>query len=215
MRRFFVSAAFLALVGALSVHASTIAYSDPAGQGSQDWGGNLGLNFDVISPIYVTALGVFDASGVGVITGPIQVVIYNAAGSQLTPVETFQGSYTPVGFDVFQTITPVFLGPGSYQVDAVGFSRSDQNGNLNTGSSTGPVLNTGGGLLSFTGAGWDSSTVLDHPSTCATCQAMPAQERQFDAGTFQFTGVPEPATFALFGCGFLGLAAILRRRRVR
>jgi threonine dehydrogenase-like Zn-dependent dehydrogenase len=44
---------------------------------------------------------------------------------------------------------------------------------------------------------------------------MPAQERQFDAGTFQFTGVPEPATFALFGCGFLGLAAILRRRRVR
>jgi hypothetical protein len=220
MKRFSVTTMFLALVGAMSVNAATatVAYSDPASQGTQAFGGNLALNFSVNSPIDVTALGVFNASGTGVITGLIQVVIYDAAGSMVTPVDTFQGSYAPAasGFDVLQDlVVPVLLGPGSYQVDAVGFSGSDLNGNLNTGSSTGPVLNTGGGLLSFNGAGWDSKGTLDNPNSCLGCQALPAQYSQFDAGTFQYSGVPEPATFALFGSGFLGIAAILRRRRAR
>lgn len=69
------------------------------------------------SPIQVTSLGVFNASGSGLIIGPIQVVIYNTTTLlQVTPIMTFQGNYTPVGlgFDGFQTLaTPVVLGPGS------------------------------------------------------------------------------------------------------
>jgi PEP-CTERM motif-containing protein len=218
MNRFLLTTSVLALAGAFSVQASTIAYNDPSGQGAQAFGGNLALNFDVFSPITVTALGVFNASGTGKIHGPIQVVIYDlVANTQVTDVVTFQGTYTPLasGFDVFQPISPVMLLPGSYQVDAVGFGESDLNGNLNTGSSTGPLLNDGGGLLNFTGASWDSSPTLDEPTTCAGCQPLPTQNSQFDAGTFEFAQVPEPATLLPFGCGLAGIAALRRRRPVR
>jgi len=217
------SCAVLAFAGAVSVHASTIAYLDPANQGTQAFGGNLALNFNVLSPVTVTALGVFNALGTGTITNAIQVVIYNSTGTQVTPVVTFQGNFTPAGdgFDVFQNIAPVVLGVGSYQVDAVGFGAADLNGNLNTGSSSGPALNNDGGNLAFTGAAYDGAVVLDHPTTCSGCQAAPApQNQQFDAGTFEVdssTGIPEPSygPLMLAGLGGVGLSALLRRIRRR
>jgi len=204
------------LMGAVSLNASTIAYTDPGLQGTQAWGGNLGLNFNVLSPITVTDLGVFNAAGNGFITGTISVVIYDMTShTQVTPVVTFHGAYTTggLGFDVFQAISPVTLGPGSYQVDAVGFSGADLNGNLNTGLSSGSVLNTGGGKVVFNGASWDGSNVLDNPTTCSSCVGLPGQSSQFDAGTFAFiTAVPEPGALGLLGTSVLAAAAMLRRK---
>ena len=212
--------AFVTLLGVASVNASTIAYTDPANQSAGfGFNGNLGLNFNVLSPITVTDLGVFNAAGDGVITGSISVAIYDTTSlAQVTPVVTFHGTYTPggLGFDVFQAIAPVTLGVGSYQVVAVGFSSTDFFGNLNYGS-TGPLLNDGGGLLAFNGAGWDDNTTLDSPNTCGSCQGLPAQSVQFDAGTFQFTAsnvapVPEPGSFGLLGTGVITAATMLRRK---
>ena len=202
----------------LPVRADIQAYTDPGSQGTQSWYGNLGLNFTVNSSILVTALGVFNASGTGDVTGPIQVVIYNTTTStQVTPVVTFSGHYTPVGFDVFQAITAVLLGPGNYQVDAVGFGSPDHNGNLNTGSSSGPVLNSGSGLLTFTGASWDSNTALDQPTTCSTCKAGSLQSSQFDAGSFLFTAVPEPSVIIqlILFLTVLSLVGVLFRRKLQ
>ena len=203
----------LALAGAVSARADNIAYTDPARQGVQAWGGNLALNFNVISPITVNELGVFNSAGGGTITGTIKVVIYNTVtNTAVTPVVTFKGNYAPagLGFDVFQAITPVVLGVGSYEVDAVGFSASDLNGNINLGSS-GPILNNFAGSLAFTGASYDGSTVLDDPSLCVGCAPLPAQSHQFDAGTFG--QVPEPSSLLLFGTGVLALGMMAFRRK--
>jgi hypothetical protein len=204
---------------ASSIHAATIAYSNPAGAGNQGFSGNLALNFDVNSPITVTALGVFNADGSGFISGTIDVAIFDSGGTEVVGPVAFQGNYTPgPGSDVFQSITSVNLGPGSYKVVAVGFSETDLNGNANLGS-PGPTLNTGGGALTFTGASYDSNTVLDSPTTCVGCPAAPSpQNIQFNAGTFEYetaavSATPEPGSFALIGGGLSTLAAAVLRRR--
>lgn len=200
----------------MMAHAGVIPYSDPAGQGTQDYGGNLALTFSVLSPITVVDLGIFNASGSGVVTGSVQVAIYNTGtDTMVTPVVTFSGAYTPAGFDVFQAITPVVLAAGSYEIDTVGFSGADLNGNLNTGSSTGPILNNDGGAIAFTGAAYDGSATLDDPATCTGCQAPPAQYAQFDAGTFEIaSSAPEPSFFGVLAVGLAGLLFANRRRRL-
>lgn len=211
---------FLGLLASLPAQADEIAYTDPSDQGTQAFTGNLALDFTVNAPIAVTALGVFNALGNGVITGPIQVAIFQSGS--LTPKTefTFAGTYATggLGFDVFQKplSTPVVLGPGNYEVDAVGFSASDLNGNLNTGSSTGPTLDNGGGLLTFTGASWDYSTSLDNPATCPNCVAGSQQSVQFDAGTFKYTSMDEAPgiTELILTMGLAGLALVWARKRM-
>jgi hypothetical protein len=199
MKRLSLFAALFAfVVGGFQAIAQTAVYSDPVGQGTQDWYGNLALTFNVNTFITVDALGAYNASGTGAITGPIFVEIYDFTTSSVVASTVFtSGLYAPQGFDVFQSIAPVGLGPGSYEVDAVGFGPPDLNGNLNTGSSTGPLLNDLGGALTFTGAAWDYSTTLDQPTTCVICQPAPAQTHQFDAGTFEAT-VPEGGAGLLY-----------------
>jgi hypothetical protein len=217
MKRLTMLGVLFLLAGGMMAYADIVPYSDPAGQGTQNWGGNLALTFNVNSPISVNSLGVFNASGTGLITGFIHVAIFDTVtGVRVTPEVIFHGQYVhgAQGYDVFQGITPVVLGPGSYEVDAFGFSSTDKNGNLNTGSSSGPALNDLGGQITFTGAAWDSNTSsLDHPTSCATCKVGSAQWRQFDAGTLT---VPEPGFYAALGglwAGMAGLLLVVRRRK--
>jgi hypothetical protein len=215
-----------AFVGGSQAFGDPVVYNEPAGQGTQNFYGNLANFFTVNSSVTVVSLGVFNASGTGYIAGPIQVGLYDVtAGIQVGPTVTFQGQYTPqgLGYDVFQSITPVTLVAGDlYEVDAVGFSVADPNGNLNTGSSSGPALNNLGGALSFPlgYSVYSFSTTLDFPTATTNGgvldrggpndQYVPAL---YDAGTFAVS--PEPSSLFLFGSGLLGLAGALRHKFCR
>jgi len=200
-------------------HADFVAYTDPSGAGNQTFMGNLALNFTVNSPITVTELGVFNALGDGVIHGLIQVEIFNTdTSTPVTPGLTFHGVYTPVGNDVFQKlVAPVVLGPGNYQVDAVGFGASDPNGNISIPGSTGPMTNSGDGVLMFTGAAWNyTSGSFQIPNTCGSCTTAPSpQNQQFDAGTFEYKSMDEASvvTELTLTMGLAGLGLVWARKR--
>src|SRR5208282_1595148 len=57
-------------------------------------------------------------------TTSITVGIYNTVTGKLITSATFtsSNSYTLVGDDLFQSVTPIMLAPGSYEIDAVGFN---------------------------------------------------------------------------------------------
>jgi hypothetical protein len=178
-----VSISLLALATALAISPAALAdslspvYVDPADQGIQNWGGNLANFFVVNTPVTVIALGAFNADGSGTINGSITVGLYDVTtAAPAGQTATFSGSgYTKVDNDLFQPITPVTLQPGLYEVDAVGFSSSDLNGNQNNGSSHGPYLNTLGGAISFPYgySTYDNSPTLDYPTDFSSNPADP------------------------------------------
>jgi hypothetical protein len=160
MKKFaFVSLAIAAaLAFSPAAFADDFAYSTGSLQGVQTWTGDLANFFTVNSGLTVTSLGVFNASGSGTIYGStdIDVAIYNVTTGVpvLVASATFApGSYYESGYYVYQSIAPVTLTLGTYEVDAVGFDSANPNGanpngNINNGS-VAPTLNTFGGAVSY------------------------------------------------------------------
>lgn len=245
-----LAAALLVLVCGRQAFGSDIVYNnDTAGQGNQNWTGNLALTFTVNpgSSVIVGELGVFNASGSGSLSAyngsatNITVGIYDATGTLVPGTQyTFSssGSYTLVGYDLFQAITPVTLTAGSYAIDAIGFNGPNANGNISmltysstTQSDSGPPetgssLDTDNGAITPIGAAWDTNTTpddptptVDNPTGCGHCgsyvngvyeDSAGPNPNEFAAGTFEIT--PEPGSLLLLGTGLLGLAAILFRK---
>lgn len=169
----------LCLIGAaMTATAGTvIAYDnscDATCQGQQqNFGNSLGLDFEVLTPIDVLALGMFDGNnnysqsmfkGVDGSSG-VTILIYSipAVGSPTVVASVY---FNPANFNLSQPnngegqqinaenflflSSAVELQPGNYSVVAW----NDWNWNANqTGSNTGTTENDGGGLISFEGDG--------------------------------------------------------------
>ena len=175
--------------------ADVVVYSDSIvdGRGEaglQDWNGRLGMDFTVMKPVLVSALGAFDNGLVsrldGVNGGGIDVGIFDSAGNLVGTSVHFNSSTdkgNQNGADAFQSVTGFLLGPGTYSIVAVN-DRNYNQGFLGGFNNQYQTLNDLNGSIDFTGPSrYDNSDVLGLPGT----SDGPPVDR-YDAGTFMASG---------------------------
>jgi hypothetical protein len=213
-RRIVVPISLLALVTSFwlssQARADFIAYSTPNKGGNQGWGGNLGLDFDVNSPIVVTQLGTFNHNqGTFGPSTTIIVALWSRNHTGSTPNDTNADTagaplplatmafyqYDPgtlVGNYAFKPLaTPLTLQPGSYTISAHGYNGDDLNGNEDIPNFA-VGTDDGGGLISFVGTGrFDPSPGLVpaggfSPLTTAAQGVTIGSAHIFAAGSFQY-----------------------------
>ena len=209
MRKFVAGVALATAVAAGSMlslsapaGASTV-FSGP-GAPNQNWTGSLGLDFIVNSPITIDALGAY--SGVGA-NADITVGIYTDAGvlvSSLAIIATTSSPYT------FESVAPITLGPGTYQVTAWGYGPI---GDFNTGiNQPNPPLgfNTLGGALT------EGNPFYNDPGVTGFATILD----DFNGGGLHFYGAgnfeaiantPLPSTWLMLIAGFAGFGFLAYR----
>ena len=209
-------------ISALFVSApaeASAVYSAP-GNPNQSWTGSLGLDFTVNAAIIINSLGAYSGADAN---ANITVEIFTSAGTPvpglLTTITTTSTPYT------WQSVAPVLLLPGTYQVTAWGYGDI---GNYNSGISPGtPVsFNTLGGALTdglpyYNNPGVTGfATILDNFNGD---QFSPDGLHYYGAGNFDASlatgdapGVtPLPAALPLFasGLGAIGFIGWRRKRK--
>lgn len=205
--------------------AAIVAYDVPAGLvgafgGTQYYA--LGMEFDVVEPVYVTALGAFDSGSDGNFgdgTVPVRVAIFDRASQQpVTPIFSFSTADPGTALDGSRfkdLLAPVLL-PAGFQgvivADGYNGSRAERNGNISNQTQTwsfegGPQLSGTTVARNLANGTLGPAAQLPFP----TITVNTATTAAFAAGTFQFTPVPEPSTGALWVGASLMATVGLRR----
>jgi len=180
--------ATLALAFALALvswgHAGLIAYHVRGGQaGNQDYGGSLGMDFDVLAPIAITQLGVFDDGSAG-LNLPITAHLYDRTATA-TPLATVSfatsSGATLIGGSRFQPLAGPLVLPAGFQgaIVAEGYGSTERNGNCH-GATPAWSTDSGSGRIAFVGGG-RFGTAGAYPGGA---DGGPAN--RYAAGTFMF-----------------------------
>ena len=193
--------------------SSIIAYQVPTGTvGNQNWGGSLGMDFNVNQDIRILSLGAFDSGSNG-LSRQITVRLYNRANQSLLAESIFNIGNTGIldgGSRFLDLAIPLTLQSG-FQGSIVAFGYGSGEPNGNKGFSGSWFTNDGGGLLSFVGSGRYSGstnfpTIIDG-----------GPPDRYAAGTFKYEAdtapIPEPSTVMLIGIGLVGLGVVNMRRK--
>lgn len=164
MKRLSVVAMLLVLAAMAGVvlAADTIAFNVPAGTpGNQAFTGSLGLDFNVVSDIVVTQLGVFDDSTDG-LQAPLQARLYQRNDADPCSVKLMATiDFTPddPGTDMgdgslYKALPNPITLPAGFNgcIVASGYGPLEKNGNTNGGAPSW-YTDDGGGLISFVGKG--------------------------------------------------------------
>ena len=163
------SAMDLFVVG-LAPSEPVIAYRVPAGTvGLQNYGGSLGHDFEVLRPIALEKLGVFDSGSNGLSSTLTSQLWRSQPSPQLLASLSFTaaapGALAAGSSNRFKALAaPLILPAGHYTAVAYGYSAAEPNGNAGTGNSSVWTAHAGGRLIRFTGSGRYGSAGL-YPST--------------------------------------------------
>lgn len=192
---------FVVFAAPHAASADIVAYHVDAGTvGSQNFGGQLGLDFIVNETVFVTQLGAFD-SGQDGFNLPITVNLWRRndggtpdipgddTGDQIVLTDVFSGlDGTALGGNRFKELDePLELVPGAYTITGFGYGNEELNGNANGPTSDQKATNSGNGLLTFVGSArygtGDSASFPDVPDG--------GPVNRYSAGTFQYTDDPD------------------------
>ncbi|MBI4606769.1 MAG: fibronectin type III domain-containing protein [Planctomycetes bacterium] len=176
----------------------SVAYGVPQGtEGNQDFGGALGMDFDVLEDIRVFRLGVFDDGSDG-LNLPIAARIFDrdtAVGDTATELAVV--SFTPdepgalIGGSRFVALDePLDLLAGFHgTMVASGYGAAEMNGNTHgdPNSPLGLTTDDGGCRISFVGTGRFGNDAAGFPGT-----ADGGPPNRYAAGTFDFEALGPP-----------------------
>jgi hypothetical protein len=204
----------LGLAGVNYAQASIIAYDVVVQTGNQTYTKTMGMDFDVNTPIWVNALGVFDSDADG-LHGPLYAAIYDRDTTNVVIAPIAFSSADPgdlIGGSRFKNLdSEIQLAEGHYTIVSWGYSSYDPNGNTYGTDLPYPItvstLNDGGGAISFVGSSRYSQVAIEYPT-----KVDGGPVNRYLAGTFAYNTSPDPAPLPpaalLLGSGLLGLGLL-------
>lgn len=209
----------LSLVGTLAlaisaggaVNAATVVFSDPGTlTGNQAWTYDLGQDFTVNKAVTVYSLGAFTNGGAN---SDVEVALYQLTdanpsdGGSLVTSTIVPGNSNIVGDYAFESITPVTLAPGTYQLQSYGGGGDT---NFNTGFTGNPNTN----IINFNDLGGALTQGTDFYSGGGSGIATTSDTHWYAAASFAASAVPETSVWLLLltGVGVLGARLRLGRK---
>jgi hypothetical protein len=184
---------------ASAVLADTVAYNVPFGTpGNQTFTGALGMDFNVISPIVITQLGVFDDNTDG-LQAPLQARLYQRDDSNpcntkvLVTIDfTLDDPGTDGGFgdsSLYKPLPDPITLPAGFTgtIVASGYGPLELNGNLGVGGAGTWYTDDGGGLISFVGKGRFGDPAHPEQYPMSVDGGPP---NRYAAGTFVYNAAP-------------------------
>ena len=162
--------------------------------------GSVGFEFTPNRDIYVTALGVYDTSALGVgLATETSVGLYNAGGSQLGSAQVPSSSAIKDNGFIFQSVSPLHL-------------FANQTYTIGAYLPSGLVVDADdvrpSGDIAFGGIAFKPGSSLSKPGRINESGGLfgPSFE-------YSLSSVPEPATWGMMVAGFGLMGAVMRRRQ--